>query len=87
MKKFFMGQTVRIKHCSSESGPVPCMYNMIGEIHTITHVFDDGCCYTVGGYSWIWKDLEGADIYKSPEDISILVDKSPKTFDIKNLVE
>ena len=86
MKTFHIGQTVRIISCSSESGPVPDMFHMIGQLHRVEFTHSDNC-YTVGKYSWIWKDLEGADIYKSPEDISILVDKSPKTFDIKNLVE
>jgi len=79
MKTFHIGQTVRIISCSSESGPVPDMFHMIGQLHRVEFTHSDNC-YTVGKYSWIWKDLEAVDITEH------LVYKSPKMFDVNNLL-
>jgi hypothetical protein len=78
MRQFYQGQTVHIKD-AKHSGPTTEMYNMVGSIQIIESVYSDDN-YNIRGYIWSGMDLD------LPIDPPEPVDKSPKTFDIKNLV-
>jgi len=77
MRNFHKGQSVLIKG-AKHSGPTTEMYDMVGSIQIIESVYDHDN-YNIKGYIWNGLDL-GLPVDHEP------VDKSPKKFQIKNLV-